>query len=109
MIIADLTLNRLNEARRRIEGMVHRTPLLHSQTLSARIGAPVWLKCENLQKTGAFKVRGALNRLLTLSDEERARVQSLDQDFVKRNGPDLKIYTVMTFQKVKWKFSVKLN
>ena len=53
--------------------MVHRTPLLHSQTLSARIGAPVWLKCENLQKTGAFKVRGALNRLLTLSDEERAR------------------------------------
>ena len=73
MIIADLTLNRLNEARRRIEGMVHRTPLLHSQTLSDRIGAPVWLKCENLQKTGAFKVRGALNRLLTLSDEERAR------------------------------------
>ncbi len=53
--------------------MVHRTPLLHSQTLSDRIGAPVWLKCENLQKTGAFKVRGALNRLLTLSDEERAR------------------------------------
>ena len=73
MTIADLTLNRLNEARRRIEGMVHRTPLLQSQSLSARIGAPVWLKCENLQKTGAFKVRGALNRLLTLSDEERAR------------------------------------
>ena len=73
MIIADLTLNRLNEARLRIEGRVHRTPLLQSQTLSTRIGAPVWLKCENLQKTGAFKVRGALNRLLTLSDEERAR------------------------------------
>ena len=73
MTIADLTLNRLNEARRRIEGTVHRTPLLQSQSLSARIGAPVWLKCENLQKTGAFKVRGALNRLLTLSDEERAR------------------------------------
>ena len=73
MIIDDLTINRLNEARRRIEGMVHRTPILHSQYLSARIGAPVWLKCENLQKTGAFKVRGALNRLLTLSDEERAR------------------------------------
>ena len=73
MIIADLTLNRLNEARLRIEGRVHRTPLLQSQTLSTRIGAPVWLKCENLQKTGAFKVRGALNRLLTLSDDERAR------------------------------------
>jgi threonine dehydratase len=73
MIIADITLNRLNEARLRIEGRVHRTPLLQSQTLSTRIGAPVWLKCENLQKTGAFKVRGALNRLLTLSDEERAR------------------------------------
>lgn len=73
MIIADLTLERLKLARRRIEKMVHRTPLLHSKTLSARIGAPVWLKCENLQKTGAFKVRGALNRLLTLSDAERAR------------------------------------
>lgn len=73
MIVSDLTLARLTAAHARIEGAVHRTPLLHSRTLTDRIGAPVWLKCENLQKTGAFKVRGALNRLLTLSDDERAR------------------------------------
>ena len=66
-------LERLEEARARIASSVHRTPLLRSRTLSDRIGAPVYLKCENLQKTGAFKVRGALHRLLMLSDEERAR------------------------------------
>ncbi|MGB1656799.1 MAG: threonine ammonia-lyase [Longimicrobiales bacterium] len=72
-MIADLTLERLIAARARIVDAVHRTPLLHSRTMSDRVGAPVWLKCENLQRTGAFKVRGALNRLLTLSPEERAR------------------------------------
>jgi threonine dehydratase len=72
-MIAALTLERLIAARARIVDAVHRTPLLHSRTMSDRVGAPVWLKCENLQRTGAFKVRGALNRLLTLSPEERAR------------------------------------
>lgn len=65
--------NRFEEARARIAGSVHRTPLLPSRTLSERVGAPVYLKCENLQKTGAFKVRGALHRLLRLTDEERGR------------------------------------
>jgi threonine dehydratase len=64
---------RLERARSALDGVVHRTPLLSSATLSELVGAPVYLKCENLQKTGAFKVRGALNRLLTLTDEERAR------------------------------------
>ena len=73
MNVANLSLDHLVKARGRIAGRVHRTPLLPSRTLSDRVGAPIWLKCENLQKTGAFKVRGALNRLLTLSDEERAR------------------------------------
>jgi threonine dehydratase len=73
MTLPDFSLPRLEIARKRIVGSVHRTPLVHSRTLSERVGAEVWLKCENLQKTGAFKVRGALNRLLTLSDEERAR------------------------------------
>lgn len=68
-----LPLSRLQAARDRIASFVHRTPLIRSSTLSRRVGAPVWLKCENLQKTGAFKVRGALNRLLQLTDEERAR------------------------------------
>lgn len=65
--------NRFEDARARIAGSVHRTPLLHSRTLSERVGAPLYLKCENLQRTGAFKVRGALHRLLRLTDEERAR------------------------------------
>lgn len=64
---------RLEDARALIASSVHRTPLLHSRALSDRVGAPVFLKCENLQKTGAFKVRGALHRLLRLSDEARER------------------------------------
>ena len=47
--------------------------MLRSRTLSKLVGAPVYLKCENLQKTGAFKARGALHRLLRLTDEQRAR------------------------------------
>ncbi len=62
---------RFEEARARIAGSLHRTPLLRSRTLSGVAGAPVYLKCENLQKTGSFKVRGALHRLLRLSEEER--------------------------------------
>jgi len=65
--------DRFEDARARIAGSVHRTPLLRSRTLSERVGAPLYLKCENLQKTGAFKVRGALHRLLRLSNEERDR------------------------------------
>lgn len=64
---------RFEEARARVAVSIHRTPLLRSRTLSALVGAPVYLKCENLQKTGAFKVRGALHRLLRLTDEERGR------------------------------------
>jgi len=73
MIDLPLSLNRLETARALVAPSVHRTPLVHSATLSERVGAPVWLKCENLQKTGAFKVRGALHRLLRLSEEERSR------------------------------------
>jgi threonine dehydratase len=65
--------NRFEEARARIAGSIHRTPLVRSRTLSERVGAPVYLKCENLQKTGAFKVRGALHRLLRLDPDERGR------------------------------------
>lgn len=65
--------SRFEDARARIAGSIHRTPLLRSRTLSEAVGVPVYLKCENLQKTGAFKVRGALHRLIRLTDEERAR------------------------------------
>ena len=69
----DFSRDRFEDARARIAASVHRTPLVGSRTLSERVGAPVYLKCENLQKTGAFKVRGALHRLLTLEPEARDR------------------------------------
>ncbi len=68
-----VTLADIEAARERIAGRVHHTPLLSSRTLGGRLGARVWLKAENLQKTGSFKARGALNRIATLSPEERAR------------------------------------
>ncbi|GAA4755231.1 threonine ammonia-lyase [Sphingomonas daechungensis] len=67
------TINDIRAAAERIEGAVVRTPMLKSQTLSEIIGAEVWLKFENLQFTAAYKERGALNKLLQLSPEERAR------------------------------------
>jgi threonine dehydratase len=52
---------------------VRRTPLEHSRGLAGLVGGPVWLKCENLQRTGSFKIRGAYTRIARLTDEERAR------------------------------------
>jgi threonine dehydratase len=66
--IADIRL-----AHERIAPSVVRTPTLYSKTLSTLTGANVWLKFENLQFTAAYKERGALNKLLQLTDEERAR------------------------------------
>ena len=56
----------------RLDGVAHRTPVLTSRTLDARAGCAVFVKCENLQRTGAFKFRGAYNKLVSLTDEERA-------------------------------------
>src|SRR6478672_5805238 len=67
------TIDDIRAAARRIEGNVVRTPLMVSRTLSEIIGAEVWLKFENLQFTAAYKERGALNKLLQLTPEERAR------------------------------------
>jgi threonine dehydratase len=67
------TLAALREAHAGLAGDVHRTPLVHSSTLSRLAGRPVYLKCENLQRTGSFKVRGALNRIRALTEDERAR------------------------------------
>ena len=67
------TIDHIREAAERIKGAVIRTPMLVSRTLSEIIGAEVWLKFENLQFTAAYKERGALNKLLQLSAEERAR------------------------------------
>jgi threonine dehydratase len=56
-----------------LEGIVRRTPLWHSRGLADLVGGPVWLKCENLQRTGSFKIRGAYTRISRLTDEERSR------------------------------------
>ncbi len=67
-----VTLDDIVRAHQRIAPSIVRTPTLHSKTLSAMTGAEVWLKFENLQFTAAYKERGALNRLLTMTDEQRA-------------------------------------
>ncbi|GJL90843.1 threonine ammonia-lyase [Hyphococcus sp.] len=65
--------NDVRAAAERIAGRITRTPLVHAEKLSLITGANVWLKLENLQYTGAFKERGALNKLLLLSTRDRAR------------------------------------
>ena len=67
------TLDDIRTAAERIKGSVIRTPMLKSRTLSDIADAEVWLKFENLQFTAAYKERGALNKLLQLSEEERTR------------------------------------
>jgi threonine dehydratase len=57
----------------RIAGKVHRTPLLSASGLGERAGVRLYLKCESFQKTGSFKPRGALNKVLSLSEAEKAR------------------------------------
>jgi threonine dehydratase len=61
----------IEEARRRIEGIARPTPVYGSETFSRKFGRDVILKAENLQRTGAFKVRGAVNKIATLSPGER--------------------------------------
>jgi len=63
----------IRTAAERIAGAVHRTPLLSAATLGERAGARLFLKCENLQKTGSFKPRGALNKVLSLPESDRRR------------------------------------
>jgi threonine dehydratase len=68
-----LTLDDVRAARERIAGRLHRTPMLHSASTSKRAGAAVHFKAELFQRTGAFKPRGVLNKLATLSEEEKQR------------------------------------
>jgi threo-3-hydroxy-L-aspartate ammonia-lyase len=66
-------LDDVRAAVERLRPWVHQTPVLTSRTLDARVGGSVFLKCENFQKVGAFKFRGAMNALLQLDDSERKR------------------------------------
>jgi threonine dehydratase len=66
------TLADVQEARRRLLGIAEETPIYLSESFTRRVGREVRLKAENLQRTGSFKVRGAVNKLSTLTDDERA-------------------------------------
>jgi threonine dehydratase len=66
-------LDSVRAAHDRIAPYIHRTPLLASRAISDRAGLEVRLKCENLQRAGAFKIRGAMNALLQLSEDERRK------------------------------------
>src|SRR5690242_21121801 len=68
-----VTLEDVEAAGRLLRGVVRRTPVVRSRALSDRLGGPVHLKCENLQRAGSFKIRGAYTRMSRLSDEEKAR------------------------------------
>src|SRR3989454_4280402 len=68
-----LTLELIQEARARIAGRVHRTPVVRSRSFNEAAACEVFFKCENLQRAGAFKARGATNKILSLSDDEKRR------------------------------------
>ena len=68
-----VTLAEVRAAQELLDGVIRRTPIEPSRPLSAKLAGPVWLKCENLQRGGSFKVRGAYVRIARLSPEERAR------------------------------------
>jgi threonine dehydratase len=68
-----LSLTEVTAARALLREVVHTTPLTHSRPLSEIVGVPVWLKCENQQRAGSFKVRGAYTRIARLTAAERSR------------------------------------
>jgi threonine dehydratase len=68
-----LTMESIRAAHARIRDKIHRTPIMTSETLDSLAGSHLYFKCENLQKVGAFKARGATNAVLLLSDAEAAR------------------------------------
>ena len=68
-----LTLKLIHEARERISGRVHHTPIVSSRLFNEAAGKQVFFKCENLQRAGAFKIRGATNKIRSLTADEKAR------------------------------------
>ncbi|HEX8888299.1 MAG TPA: threonine/serine dehydratase [Pyrinomonadaceae bacterium] len=68
-----LTIELIREARERIRSHIHRTPVLTSHAFNERAGHEVFFKCENMQRAGAFKFRGATNKILSLNEKERRR------------------------------------
>jgi threonine dehydratase len=71
--ITNVTIRDIWEARKRIASLIKKTPLIQSTILSEKIGRNVYLKLENVHEIGAFKVRGAANKILSLNEEEKKR------------------------------------
>src|SRR5512143_4021674 len=67
-----VTLQDIKQAVKRIQSYIHRTPVLTNESLNQRVGVQVFLKCENMQKVGAFKFRSASNAVFSLSEQEAA-------------------------------------
>ena len=72
-MLSVLTLDLIKQAAERVAGRVHRTPVMTSRSFNEVAGCEVFFKCENLQRAGAFKARGATNKILSLSDNEKKR------------------------------------
>ena len=70
---ADNMFDRIQAAKKRLDGQAHVTPVMTSRTLDRRVGAAVYLKCENYQRVGAFKFRGAYNAMAQLAEEDAKR------------------------------------
>lgn len=66
-----VTLEQIRQARANLAGVILPTPMQYSRTFSEWSGNTIYVKCENLQKTGAFKIRGAYNKIVSLTDEEK--------------------------------------
>src|SRR5690349_5195976 len=71
--MSTVTFADIQAAAARLKGIAHHTPVMTSRTLDEQVGAQVYLKCENLQRVGAFKFRGAYNAISQLNDTEKAR------------------------------------
>src|SRR5688572_32808929 len=67
-----VTLHEIRQAAERIKPYIHHTPVLTNRSLDERVRAQVFLKCENMQKVGAFKFRGACNAVFSLTEAEAA-------------------------------------
>ncbi|MGA9995735.1 MAG: pyridoxal-phosphate dependent enzyme, partial [Pyrinomonadaceae bacterium] len=68
-----LSLELIREAQARIKNKIHRTPVVTSRAFNEVTGRELFFKCENLQRAGAFKARGATNKILSLTEDERRR------------------------------------
>jgi len=68
-----LNIQLIKEAAARLEGHIHRTPVMTSHAFNERAGREVFFKCENLQRAGAFKIRGATNKILSLTEDQKRR------------------------------------